>query len=232
MVSLVRRRTIWWPTAWGWLLVVATLGGLAALALREAAPLLAVERPAAGARILIVEGWLDAAELDQAVARARAGRYDRVLTAGGPIDGWTDAPRWATFAERSADYLQRHGLHDVPVAAVPSARSQRERSYVGAVAVREEIAAAGRAGEPVDVFSAGVHARRSRSIYRLAFGPDTSVGILAARPEAYDLDRWWTTSVGAKAVLDETISLAWTACCFWPPAPPVASPKAASAAPG
>jgi hypothetical protein len=229
-MSLFRRRTIWWPTAWGWAVLLVVVALLAFLGLRHAASLLAVDAPARGAdglgaRLLVVEGWLDANALDQAVARARSGRYERVLTAGGPLDGWIETPRFATFAERSADYLQRHGL---PVTAVPSPASQRERSFASAVAVRDWLAAAGRGGEAVDVFSAGVHARRSREIYRLAFGSDVEVGILAARPTGYEIDNWWTTSAGAKSVLDEAVSLAWTACCFWPPAAP-SRPRAAPA---
>jgi len=63
-----------------------------------------------------------------------------------------------------------------------------------------------------------VHARRSRLAYRLAFGPGVEVGVIAAPPRRYDIDRWWLTSEGAKTVLDELLSLAWTKCCFWPDA--------------
>ena len=48
----------------------------------------------------------------------------------------------------------------------------------------------------------------------MAFGPEVEVGVFAAPPRRYALDRWWTTSEGVKAVLDESIALAWTACCF------------------
>ena len=72
--------------------------------------------------------------------------------------------------------------------------------------------------EAVDVFSAGVHARRSRLVYRLALGESVQVGVMAARPKDYEPDRWWATSAGAKAVIGG-LSLAWTKCCFWPGAP-------------
>ena len=71
----------------------------------------------------------------------------------------------------------------------------------------------------VDVFSAGVHARRSRLLYRMALGPDVEVGVLAAQPQMFDAERWWTTSAGVKSVIGETLSLGWTVCCFWPPTP-------------
>jgi hypothetical protein len=52
----------------------------------------------------------------------------------------------------------------------------------------------------------------------MAFGPDVRVGILAARPTAYDPDAWWTTSIGAKKVVMEAISWAWSMLFFHPPA--------------
>lgn len=67
--------------------------------------------------------------------------------------------------------------------------------------------------------SAGTHARRTRMVYRAAFGPEAAIGILAAAPSDYDGERWWQTSAGAKSVLAEALSVIWTACCFHPPPP-------------
>ena len=41
----------------------------------------------------------------------------------------------------------------------------------------------------------------------MAFGPGVEIGIFAARPRRYDLERWWATSEGAKAVLGELLGL-------------------------
>ena len=84
--------------------------------------------------------------------------------------------------------------------------------------MRDRIEREGWAKDAIDVYSAGVHSRRSRTVYRLAFGPAFEIGVLAAVPRNYDLAHWWRTSQGTKTVLDETLSLAWTTCCFWPPA--------------
>lgn len=221
---LFRRREVWLPTLWGalLLLVVATL---AALALgRSAYALLAPEAPARGpdgrgARTLIVEGWLDGSELQQAVAAARRGRYERVLTAGGPIDPLVDAGAWKNYALRSADRLRANGLTDVPIVAVPAPASAQDRSYLSAVMVREWAKREGLALDAVDLYSAGVHARRSWLVYRMAFGDRVEVGVLAARPHEYDAQRWWTSSTGAKTTLGELLSLVWTKCCFWPGPP-------------
>jgi hypothetical protein len=171
-----------------------------------------------GARTLVVEGWLDESELSQAVATFRRGRYERVVTSGGPIDSWQEGIVWPTFAERAANYLRQHGLADVAVAAVPAPASAQDRTFLSAVVVREWLRREQPGLASFDLFSAGVHARRSALAYRMAFGPEVEVGVLAATQRRFDLDRWWSSSDGAKTVLGELLSLAWTKCCFWPAA--------------
>ncbi|MEP7100476.1 MAG: hypothetical protein ABI702_24385 [Burkholderiales bacterium] len=224
MSFLFRRRQVWLPTLWGWLMLLLLAGATIVVLGLSARSLLALDAPARGhdgrgARTLIVEGWLSDAELAQAVATIRRGRYERVITSGGPIEPWIDAGHYGSFALRAAGYLRAHGIVELPVIAVPAPDTKKDRSYISALMVREWAQREGVALNAVDVYSAGVHARRSRTIYRMGLGEAVEVGVLAARPDDYDDERWWASSSGAKTTLNEVVSLAWTACCFWPPAP-------------
>ena len=223
MLRLFRRRQVWLPTGWLTLLLVVVVAAVSIVALRHLATYLAASEPAAGrdgsgARTLIVEGWLDEDGLDDAIGAIGRGRYQRVIAAGGPIESWQEGQRWPSYAERAADYLRHHGA-SVPVTAVPAPASAQDRTFLSAVVVRDALRSQGVAVDAIDLFSGGVHARRSRMVYRLAFGPDVEVGVFAARPRRYPLERWWATSDGAKSTIGELLSLAWTSCCFWPPAP-------------
>lgn len=210
------------PTVWGTVVLITLAALLLVLAARGAGSLLLVNEPARGsdgqgARLLVVEGWLDETELADAAEAYRRGRYERVVTSGGPIESWRVSQAAATYAERAADYLRRHGLVDVQVAAAPAPASAQDRTFLSAVVVREWVEREGLKIDAIDLYSAGVHSRRSRAVYRLAFGDRAEVGVLAATPRSYDADRWWLTSSGTKAVLGELLSLTWTTCCFWPP---------------
>ena len=221
---LFRRRQVWLPTVWGGLLILAVVAALVALLGFNAYDLLAPHQPArgpagAGARTLVVEGWMDGEELQQAVAVVRAGHYERVLTTGGPIDAWSDPLGWRTHARRAAAFLRDHGVTGVPVIAVEMPTSLQDRTYLSAVQVRDWAQRSGVALEAIDLFSVGVHTRRSRLLYRMALGDAVEVGTIAARPREYDPLRWWASSAGTKATMGETLSLAWTTCCFWPAAP-------------
>ena len=221
MSALFRRRQIWVPTWWAALLVIVVAAASIVVGLRHLGIYLAPDEPASGrdgrgARTLIVEGWLDEHALDAAIAAIARGQYERVVASGGPIDGWRENQPWPTYAERAADYLRRRGVSAIPIVAVAAPESAQDRTFVSAILVRDWLRRQA-AVDAVDLFSGGVHARRSRLVYRMAFGPDVEVGVFAAPPRRYALERWWTTSEGAKAVLDEAIALAWTTCCFSPP---------------
>lgn len=155
-------------------------------------------------------------ELDQAIAAFRTGKYERVITTGGPIERWLDFRGSLNYADFAASYLKTHGLADIEVTPVSAPASAQDRTFLSAVKVRDWAARQGLVLSAFDVFSSGTHARRSRMLYRMAFGPNVEVGVLSARPGEYDERRWWRTSVGTKSVLEEVISLLWTMCCFFP----------------
>jgi hypothetical protein len=217
--SLFRRKQLWVPTLLGWLLLFVLIVIACAIGGRHIHAFLSSTAPAPAARLLVVEGWMEEQGLDQAVAAFHAGHYDRVITTGGAMEAWPAMFGNTTYADIAARYLKTHGLENVDVIAVPAPASAQERTFLSAVKVREWLAARNIRIDTLDVFSSGVHARRSHMLYRMAFGPKVNVGILAAEPSDYDQMHWWKTSAGAKSVMGETISLIWTVCCFYPPNP-------------
>ena len=215
---LFRRREFWFPTAWGWAVLFVLAAGAGTFVATNVHGFLAANE-AVGAQALVVEGWLGPDELDQAVVRFHSGRYERVITAGGPLVGWPKATGYESYAELAAAYLTAHGLEREAVVAVPAPDSAQDRTFLSAVMVREWAKESGVALDAIDVFSAGTHARRSRLLYRMAFGPHVGVGVLAAQQRGYDPKAWWLTSSGAESVVSEAIKLAWVKLFFWPGPP-------------
>ncbi len=120
---LFRRREVLLPTPAGWLLLLAVVALAAILVGRALPDLLTVDEPARGrdgrgAKTLVVEGWLEARDLERALPVIRSGRYQRVLTTGGPIESWDDAARWPSYAERAAAYLTSQGTGGLAISAV------------------------------------------------------------------------------------------------------------------
>jgi len=219
MPRLFRRREILLPTLLGWVLLAILLGASALVALHRVYGFLAVNQPVPGAELMVVEGWLSEEELDQAVAAFDHGGYDLLVTTGGPIERWSGLIGFSSFAELSADYLTRQGVPPDQVVAVPAPASVQERTFLTAVKLREWLQAEGHRYDAIDILTSGTHARRSRRLFQQAMGPETDVGVLSAQPSGYDPAAWWRSSAGVKTVLGETISMAWTVCCFRPPEP-------------
>ena len=71
----------------------------------------------------------------------------------------------------------------------------------------------------LDIFSGDVHSRRSRELYRLVFGEQVDIGVYAAKPNGFELNRWWQSSDGAKSVAAELLGWLMVKCCFNPGQP-------------
>ena len=216
--ALFRKRTVPLPTVWGCLALIA-LGSLAAVCLGRAMPGFLSPTQPTGARLLVVEGWIPDRELDQAAEFFRAHGYERLVTTGGPLPPVLEKLGVRSYAELARDHLASRGIAEESLAAVPAPASAQDRTFLSAVMLRTWAQGPGAPVEAFDLFSSGVHSRRSWTIYREAFGEGTRIGIVAARPSAYDPEGWWRSSLGAKTVLSEAISWLWTEIFFDPPEP-------------
>lgn len=217
--SLIQRRELWVPTLAGWLVLIVCGLATVVMAGLTVYPFLAPNGPAAGARLLVVEGWMNATELDQVIDAYRRSDYQHVVTTGGPVERRLGLSGNTDYAELAANYLQTHGLTEVPITAIPAPASAQNRTFLSAVMVRNWMEEQNQQYQAFDLFSSGAHTRRSHLLYRMAFGPEIKIGILAAKPSNYDPRRWWQTSAGARAVLGESIGWLWTVCFFRPPPP-------------
>ncbi len=217
-ISFFRQRQVWIPTFYGWL-VLLLIGLVLAVVLRSSLYSFLAPNDPAGATILVVEGWLAPEELDQAIAAFKLGKYERIVTTGGPVSGWPGLSRDTSYAKLAAVYFEHHGVSPDLVAAVPAPRSAQERTFLSAVMFRESAQRFGITLDAVDIFSSGPHARRSRLLYQMALGPKVSVGVLAARPESFNADAWWQSSAGVEQMFFQSFGYVWVKCCFWPGPP-------------
>ena len=226
MPALFRRRQIWLPTWQGALLLVVVVArrpcsrfATSPATSRRHEPVAA--RDGRGASTLIVEGWLEEDGLDAAIAViASAGATSASSPPAARSRRWREGRSWPTYAERAADYLRRHGVTSIPVVAVAAPESAQDRTFLSAVVVRDWLRRHGGTSSTRSTCSRAASTRAARgSSSGWPSGRRSTSASSPPRRDAIALERWWTTSEGAKAVLDEALSLAWTACCFAPPKP-------------
>ena len=100
-------------------------------------PFLAVTRRVP-ARVLVVEGWTHYFGVGGALNEFKTGHYDRLLTTGGPCEGFgPKSSIYDTEAWQSARLLKQAGLPEAAVQAVPSVFVGRNRTYNSALALRD-----------------------------------------------------------------------------------------------
>ena len=168
-------------------------------------------------RYLVVEGWIHEYAIDAAISEFRNGTYEVILTTGGPVQGtglYTND--FNTSASVAAERLVAKGMSPSLVHMVPSRAVNRDRTYSSAQALRTWLNAHAERPTAITILTEGLHARRTRLLYRLAFEHSVDVGIIAVRNPDYDSARWWRYSEGVREVLGESIAFLYARLFFYP----------------
>jgi uncharacterized SAM-binding protein YcdF (DUF218 family) len=200
-IRLVQRRSVWLPTALGWLLLlILTVLPPAFWCLWGESYLAVTDRESA--RVLIVEGWISDEGIAAAAEEFRRGDYHVILTAGGWTGEHWNGLRW-DFAAAGAERLIRNGIPDGKVIAAPAPATESQRTYISAKAAGDVLRAAGLNEERVNVFTQGSHARRTRLVYRKALVDSPAVGVIAWQPSV--VKHWWRSSGRSADFVKETV---------------------------
>jgi len=206
-IRLFRRRTVLFPTLFGW--VCLFLSGIACVSWwwfrGESFLSLTDRRPA---DVLVVEGWVGMDCPQAAVGEFRRGNYRWVAVAGGLTGHRWSPQRWNSVAETQRGLVQL-GIPKDQIIAAPTDDYESQRTYEMAVAARRALERAGIQPSALNVFTQGVHARRSRLVFAKVFGSATAVGVVSMAPAGYNQAPWWRSSERAEDLVKETIGYAY-----------------------
>lgn len=213
--GLLKRKQTWIITWQGWMLILVLLVASLFVVARQIHPFLATNSPTHG-QILIVEGWVPYSTLEQAISLFNDYHYQLIVTTGGPRDEGYCLPEYSTDADLYAALLRQLGVKQSQIVSVPTRPVRTDRTYASAVAVRDWLKQTNRPIDSLDVFSLGVHARRSQWLFQRAIGDNIVVGVIAASSEEYDADNWWNWSSGVRSVVDELVAYLYARFLFTP----------------
>ncbi|MGA2936337.1 MAG: YdcF family protein [Syntrophobacteraceae bacterium] len=203
-MKLVKRKELWVPTWWGWVLIVFTAFVMAACCMRNIHSFLSISEPVQ-AQILAVDEWMPPQALEKGAREFQDHGYS-LLAVLGNERGWV------------VPTLRKAGVDESKIVAIQSDRVQKDRTFASAVALKKWLLSSGAPAKAINVMTLGPHARRSRQLFRKALGPDFTVGIISCVDPYYDPERWWESSEGFKAVIDETLAYIYTRLFFFPAA--------------
>lgn len=212
-MKFFQKKTVWLPTAPACGLLVALGAQFLILLGAVLYPFLARHDPLPRAEIAILEGWMGDSELAAAVADA--GSHALFVTTGGPIPYGVALLPDSTFAGLTALRLRAAGVSPTQILSAPAPFTQRDRTYVSAVAACQALRAAGQLQRPINLYSVAVHSRRSGFLYRRALGGAAPLGVVSLECHSVDMRHWWRSSEAFKSVVTELISWAYLQCTRW-----------------
>jgi hypothetical protein len=151
--------------------------------------------------VLVVEGWISTRSLADAAQEFRQGNYQYLAVVGGPVaQSDSDPSRTPTYADVAEAELRHLGVDPSKLVKIAGGEA-RNRTFASALAFRRWLQTSGTDVRSVDVFTAGVHARKSWILFQYALGDTYDVGVIAGAEHSYDPQRWlisrrglWTVS--------------------------------------
>ena len=201
-IRLFRRRLTWWPTRYGWLfLIVSALIPAFGIWWGGEAFLSVTDRVAAD--VLVVEGWIGKDALRAAAEEFRNGKYRIVVVTGGYTSRYWGSQRYS-YAEIAARALRGAGVPEDCIILAQAPEVEEQRTFVSAIAARKALLERGIIPVGINVFTRGMHARRSRLVHdKLQAIP---VGVIGWVPETDRHTPWWHSSERMKDFLTESCS--------------------------
>ncbi len=138
------------------------------------APVKAVE-----ADILVTEGWLPEYALGQAAADFKTKGYRLLIVTGGPVETGHFLSGYKSLATVGARTLTKLGVDSARIVVAPSPFVRKDRTYEEAVALKHWLERSEIPEKSLNLYSIGVHSRRSQLLFSRVLGKKYSVGIVA-----------------------------------------------------
>ena len=170
---------------------------------------LAVTKPV-GRGILVVEAWIPARALAESINVFNSGSYSQLVVVGGPVHGnGSESNNAASYDDLAANRLEvlRFETKKLVKLSVPAVSNGN--TLASATAFRHWLVNSGNPVRCVDVFTTGVHARRSWIEFQGALGDRYRVGIISGTEVSFDPRFWFFSRKGIWKVTHNLVGYAF-----------------------
>lgn len=212
-LDFVNKRMRWGLTVRGWLVVLVVAGAAGLFGIRQLNSFLSITHPVEG-QLLVVEAWIP----DYAIkgVRSEFEKHDDqlLLAVGGPLRLGSHLSQFKSYAVLTQARLAEIGLEKEKIVVIETSDIQKDRAHESARAVKQWIASNGVNVKRLNVYTLGVHARRSRLLFQKVFGNGVEVGVIAAHDYSYDPEDWWRSSNGVRTVVSELMAYSYAVIFF------------------
>ncbi len=200
---LLRRRNVLFPTLFGFLVSFGVLA-MAVLAWWFEGERFLSATDRLPADVLVVEGWIGPFGVRAAYDEFLSHGYKYVIVTGGMSDQLWNDKRWSYALEGEKQMVYLGVPRDRLYVAVP-VETENQRTFQTAIAVRKVLEDHRLYPKAANIFTLGVHARRSRLVFAKVLGPETATGVVSWLPALYVHENWRSSSEHAVDFLKESV---------------------------
>jgi len=153
---------------------------------------LAVSSPA-GQGILVVEAWIPSQSLREAARVFQSGKYRYLVVVGTQI---TVCDHSVNNADLAADDLEKLGSAKNKVVRIAIPYQSVDRTFATAKAFKQWALSSAVGTCCIDVYTVGVHARKSWITFQTVLGSTYQVGVIAGPETSYNPKYWLMSGRG------------------------------------
>ena len=151
-----------------------------------------------------MEGWLyNRPGIKEVIAEYKKGGYTNVISVGMFIENRMNKHKCYSSAELAAGKLKKLGLI-ANITTITAPYEDTHRTYNMGLALRNYFQPNPDKSGNLNILTIGVHARKSRRLFQTALGESYTVGVISAKENCYDRDRWWVSGTGIRLVTRNT----------------------------
>ncbi len=203
------------PTILGWLLILVLLVFVFRLWMGTVCSFLSLNEPVK-AKTLVIEGWVEDYALKNAMELYKRDHYKHLIITGLPLVHFEDYVMFPSTAAAAAAVIRKLGFKDSIYQAVIPSTVFIDRTYSTGVATRMVMSKHPEWGKSFNIYSVGVHSRRTHLMFERAFGSNYNIGIIADADHSFDPEHWWHTSIGFRNVSNEFVAWLYVSAFFHP----------------
>ncbi len=121
-----------------------------------------------------------------------------------------------TDADVTKEIMLHYGVPSDKIVAVSTQKDRLNRTYSSAETAARWISAHYDPVPAINIFTEGVHARRSFILYQLAFDKQVKLGVIASPKYKFNRKNWWKEKEGREYVLTQTMKYIYAKFLFYP----------------
>ncbi len=214
-VKLFKRKMCVKPTIWGWLVIIAVILLVGRASLTGIVKFLSLNDPVES-KTMVLEGWVPTYAVKDAMKYFRDNEYERLIITGIPIVNYEFIAPYKNTAEATLLAVRYYGYNDTVYLAEIPTTVLVDRTYNTAVETKLLFDSNPDWPKSMNIYSVGVHARRTYTMFRNAFGNTYNIGVLSQRDRTFDPMSWWKSSKGFRNVSNEFIATLYVMAFFHP----------------